>query len=373
MLLLLLGGFASCGGDLNPEDEGNYRHQKVKDKPVMKTIRLQFGGDYVSESDEPLLRAEDGNTYVGINVFRKENDDDDSNYEMYAYGMFIGKDGLNIDVLTGYTYRFEASILIEEKDKLALNGVRYNEPFKVHEYPTTGFDNAWGYELGDVYEAGSKNLKFKYANEDSNESNWYLCQLKSGTAYVDCQGDLVSSTGSPLTAPHAMHYPRVKRFYGTADFNPLFESTVEIPMEYKCFGLKFILESIPAGTNVSISDITKYPENRDNDLEYYLLFPGNLRLSLDSNGMSTWESIYSLNDLSQQTRNFTLEFTWNKGNGEDPETFEHSFTVTEKKMKVFRLSIDGDVNETKSGNIIFNMEDDKLEEENPEVIDKDFH
>ena len=144
-------------------------------------------------------------------------------------------------------------------------------------------------------------------------------------------------------------------------------------MEYKCFGLKFILESIPAGTNVSISDITKYPENRDNDLEYYLLFPGNLRLSLDSNGMSTWESIYSLNDLSQQTRNFTLEFTWNKGNGEDPETFEHSFSVTEKKMKVLRLSIDGDVNETKSGNIIFNMEDDRLEEENPEDIKQEFH
>lgn len=368
MLLLLLGGFASCGGDLNPEDEGNYRHQKVKDKPVMKTIRLQFGGDYVSESEEPLLRAEDGNTYVGINVFRKENDDDDTNYEMYAYGMFIGKDGLNINVLTGYTYRFEASILIEEKDKLALNGIRYNEPFEVHEYPTTGFDNAWGYEVRNVYEVGRDDLKFQYANEDPNKANWYLCELQYGTAYVDCQGELVDRYGSTLSAPHAMHYPRVKRFYGTADFNPLFQSTVEIPMEYKSFGLKFILESIPAGTNVSITDITEYPENRDNKLEYYLLFPGNLRLSLDPGEISTWESLYSLNTLNNPNQKFKLRFTWNKGNGEAPETFEHDFTVTAKQKKVLKLNIDGDVNETKSGNIIFTQLDDTLVEEEPENV-----
>ena len=353
MLLLLLGGFASCGGDLNPEDEGNYRHQKVKDKPVMKTIRLQFGGDYVSESEEPLLRAEDGDTFVGINVYRTKKDAERAGEEMYAYGLFPSKDGISLNVLTGYTYRFEATILIEQEDKVVYKGREYGEPFERLDATAMSYKG---------YPAGLIDTGFKFSSEPGEETT-YLAQLDSGTAYV--------AMGA---AGMAMHYPRVKRYYGTLDsFDPSLTSQVEIDMKYKCFGLKFILESIPDGTSVKVADVSpngnKFPNT---DPEYFLRFPDDMRLSSESEESKTWEGTYSLNNLSQPTRNFTLKFTWDKGNGES-ETFEHGFTVTEKKMKVLRLSIDGDVNETKSGNIILTMEDIKLEEEDPEEIIQKFH
>lgn len=371
--LLLFGGMSSCRNSLDPEEEGNYRSHRVKEKPVMKTFKLQFGGDYVSETEESLLRAEDGNIYVGLNVYRKPKDDEDTKEEMYAYGMFIGKDGLSISLLTGYTYRFEASILIDKEDRLELNGIRYNQPFMLHDATSTGFDNAWGYEVRDVQESYRPDQVFKYSSEDPQKSTWFLCQLKSGTAYVSCGGDLVGVTGATIPAA-AMRHPRVKRFYGALDaFDPALLSTIEIPMEYKSFGLKFILESIPEGTSVSVADRTTYTgKTPSNDPDYYLLFPKGLSLNLDSDESATWEGIYSLNNLNTSTKEFTLRFWWDKGNGEPRETFDHTFTVTAKKKKVLKLNIDGDVNETKSGNIIFTQMDDALEEETPEVIDKDF-
>lgn len=356
LLMLILGAVSSCGNDLNPEEEGNYRRHKVKEKPVMKTIRMQLGGDYVSENDEPLLRAEDGETFVGINVYRTEKDKTDAKEEKYAYGLFEGKEGISINVLTGYTYRFEASILIERGDELAFNNKKYYDPFRLHDASSSGFDNAWGFDPKYVGE-------FQYTYLDADKTNSpYLCQLNNGAAYVGFGA-----------SNRAMRFPRVKRFYGVRDsFDPSLTQQVEIPMEYKSFGLKFILESIPAGTSIRVSDITSNGnKNPVDDPEYYLRFPSDMNLSFSSEETKTWEGIYSLYNLSVPSREFKLRFTWDKGNGET-EQFDHTFTVTAKKMKVLTLNIEGDVNETKSGNITFTQMEDELEEEAPESINKNF-
>ena len=355
MLLLLLGGFASCGGDLNPEDEGNYRHQKVKDKPVMKTIRLQFGGDYVSESDEPLLRAEDGNTYVGINVYRTKKDQKDVKEEVYAYGLFNDKDGISLNVLTGYEYRFEATILIEQEDKLVLKADEYGEPFERRDATSSGFK---GSPKNLFYEG------FKYASTAIiGDETTYLGQLSSGTAYITALG-----------MSRAMQYPRVKRFYGSVEsFDPSVRDSIEISMGYKCFGIKFLVESIPEGTSVKVIDNTDNANHKaDTDPQYFLQFPSDINLSMDSEETKTWEGVYSLNDLKKSTKDFRLMFIWDKGN-DVTEEFNYPITVTAKKQKVLKLNIDGEVNKLKPGNIILNMEDTELEEENPEDINKDFH
>ena len=357
MLLLLLGGFASCGGDLNPEDEGNYRHQKVKDKPVMKTIRLQFGGDYVSESEEPLLRAEDGETYVGINVRRTKKDQKDAKPEMYAYGLFPKKDEIRLDVLTGYIYQFEATVLIEQEDKIVIKGKEYGEPFERLDETSAPFLAYRGCPTRFFEDDGGFNYASKAVVGDETT---YLAQLSSGTAHVGIN--------------QAMYYPQVKRFYGTKDsFDPSLTDEVEIEMSYMCFGIKFILESIPDGTSVTVSDNSEVSsEDAMNKPNCYLQFPSDMRLSMDSESSKTWEGVYSLNKLNEKTHVFNLEFTWDKGNGE-AESFPYSVTVTANKQKVLKLNIDGDVNETKSGNIILTMEDIKLEEEDPEEIIQKFH
>ena len=363
MLLLLLGGFASCGGDLNPEDEGNYRHQKVKDKPVMKTIRLQFGGDYVSESDEPLLRAEDGDTYTAINVFYKEKSQNE--YEKYAYGLFNRQTPISVDVTTGYIYRFEATILKEREDYVRTLNATYTDPFKLHDGTSSSFDNEWQYQNGYL-----NNFQYSYKIED-NRSRPYFSQLSSGTAYVNSRGDLLDGNGNSITTERFIRYPRVKRFYGELpSFDPTESSEISIPMDYKCFGLRIELDSIPEGTSVTVKDITTISGPTPTD-EPYLVFPKGLSFGFGGGESESWEGIYSLNDFDKPSVTFTLRFTWMKGAGKS-EYFDYPVTVTAKKKKVLKLSIDGDVSETKSGNIIFTNMDETMEDEE-ERVSHDFN
>ena len=363
MLLLLLGGFASCGGDLNPEDEGNYRHQKVKDKPVMKTIRLQFGGDYVSESEEPLLRAEDGDTYTAINVFYKEKSQNE--YEKYAYGLFNRQTPISVDVTTGYIYRFEATILKEREDYVRTLNATYTDPFKLHDWTSSSFDNEWHYQNWYL-----NNFQYSYKIED-NRSRPYFSQLSSGTAYVNSRGDLLDGNGNSITTERFIRYPRVKRFYGELpSFDPTESSEISIPMDYKCFGLRIELDSIPEGTSVTVKDITTISGPTPTD-EPYLVFPKGLSFGFGGGESESWEGIYSLNDFDKPSVTFTLRFTWMKGAGKS-EYFDYPVTVTAKKKKVLKLSIDGDVSETKSGNIIFTNMDETMEDEE-ERVSHDFN
>lgn len=362
LLLLSIGGLSSCSHDLDAEDDGNKRGHEIKDKDSVKTFVLSFGGDFVTMSEEPLMRAEDGDIYTGINVYRKEKKDG-AKEEMYAYGLFKKKDGISIDIMTGYTYRFEASILIEREDKIEITNGTYSDPFRLHDKTSTGFDNAWGFV--------AKNTdKFQYTYLNPDENTTYLCQLNSGVAYVNTGGDLVDDSGATIRTEW-MQYPRVKRFYGKLDmFDPESKDQIEISMAYKSFGLRFELVKIPEGTSITVKDVTTYSGSGPED-NPHLLFPKNLSLNFSSEESKSWEGIYSLRSLNKDTQNFTLRFYWNKGSGKK-EYFDQNISVTAKNKKILKLNIDGEVNETKAGNIIFtNMEDD-LEDQDPEIVSKDF-
>ncbi|MDE7419799.1 MAG: hypothetical protein K2N35_06290 [Muribaculaceae bacterium] len=345
----MLIGVSSGGNDLDSFDGGDHRSHNSKEKPKLKTIRMSFSGDYVSESEEPLLRADDGETFVGINVYYKEKGDEDATEQRYAYGLFKKTNGISIDLTTGYTYRFEASILTEREDKLWDHAEgRYGEPFKL----SNGNSDFEKDDIGDfIYTYDSSNAKF------------YLRMLNNGTALVDAGDDLPSQFGD-------VRFPRVKRYYGNLNsFDPSLLTSVEIPMEYKCFGLKLILESIPGETSVSVSDITDNGTTitTTNHPEYYLRFPNGLRLNAGSEASKTWEGLYSLNDLNHNTKEFKLRFRWHKGQG-ITEDFNHTFTVEAKKKKILKINIDGEINETKSGNIVFTNLDDTLIDEEPENV-----
>ncbi|MDE6479812.1 MAG: hypothetical protein K2L45_06025 [Muribaculaceae bacterium] len=340
LVLLMLSGISSCKNDLDPLEAGHNRNSNQKNKPMLKTVRMSFGGDYISESEEPLLRAEDGETFVGINVFYTKKDVDNAEEENYAYGLFKNTSGIKIDLITGYTYRFEASILIEREDKLWENEGRYGQPFQT----SNGLSDFYKKDIG----------SFIYTYEKESKERFYFRQLKSGIAMVDAGSDLSSRYGD-------VSFPRVKRYYGSiGSFDPSAFENIEIKMEYKCFGLKLVLESIPDNTSLSVRDITNI--GNTTDPKYRLVFPANLRLSSSDEQSKTWEGIYSLSNFNDNTHEFKLRFTWYKGNG-DPETFDHTFTVEATKKKVLNIKIDGEVNSTKSGNIIFTNLEDELEDD----------
>ena len=352
LLVLMLCGVSSCKNELDALEDGNHRILKKEEKPMLKTIRLSFGGDYITESEEPLLRADDGDTFTGINVFYTKKEEN-ATEQYYAYGLIKKSNDISIDLLTGYTYRFESTILIEGEDKLyASNGndSYYREPF----LSNNG-------NLGGPYYKGDMD-KFLYTFDLPENQKFIFRQLNQGVAWVDTGNDLTSQQGD-------VSYPRVKRYYGNLDgFDPALTNTVEIPMEYKSFGLKFVVESIPDNTTLTVMDVSNDRKETD-DPRKYLVFPSGLSLNGNS---EPWECLYSLNDFKKKTEDFTLRFTWNKGNNEKPEDFTHTFTVEAKKKKVLNIKIEGDVNTKNSGNIIFtgmSSEDDldQLEEETENV------
>lgn len=357
LLALMICSISSCKNDLDSLEGGNHRSQRSKEKPKLKTFCLSFGGDLITEEDEPLLRAETGDTLVGINVFYT-NKDEEIDDQPYAYGLFPRTDKIYIDLYTGSSYRFETSIVIEEKDKIWDNGNgRYQEPFIIN-------NGVGPFEKDDMGE-------FLYTYNAIKDAKYYFTNFKYGTALVDAGGDLPSQYGQ-------VHFPRVKRFCGEVkSFDPSISPFVEIPMDYKCFGLKFILNSIPEGTQISVMDQTNYGDkifNTDNSHpEYFLRFPKKLWLNNNSEDSKTWEGIFSLYDLTKDTQQFNLRFFWYKGGEQPYETFDYPITVTAKQKKVLKLDISGEPNLLKTGNIIISPLVDTLEEEEAEEVNHDFN
>lgn len=352
LALAIMSGITSCNNELNPIEDGNHRLPGgVKEETVLKTVRLSFGGDFISETEEPLLRADDAQTYVGINVFRTEKGNNEAKEEKYAYGLFGSKEGISIDVLTGYTYRFESSILIDDVDKLYITNGLVPLPFKLnYEQNLTG--SSIGFDKEDmggfVYTVLDKSGQVS----DDIKRN-YLYELSSGIARVDVGDDLTSATRVES------YYPRVKRYYGVCDaFDPGLTTGVEVKMDYKCFGLRFELVNIPSGT-VTVKDITTTYGNLDSHPEYGLIFTKGLVLSEDN---KEWEGVYSMKDLKVESEKHTLQFTWHKAEGIF-ETFNAEITVSPGKKKVLRLNVNGDPNYQTKGNITLIMGDEKLTED----------
>lgn len=349
MILLLIEGLSSCRNELEPLESGNHRGKKTIEKQIMKTISMNFGGDFISETDEPLIRAEDGETYAAINVFRTEKGVENASEEKYAYGLFKKKDGININVLTGFTYRFEATILTEFVDKVFVVNESYAQPFQ-YNYDQNATGSLLNYHsdyLGDFIYTTVNNNNTAIADNKRE----YFQQLTSGTANVDVAGDLGSQTQFARIS-----YPRVKRFYGTLEsFDPGVSQSVDIQMNYKSFGLKIDVVNLPSGY-LTVKDVTRKGLSAKDPTDC-LIFSKDLQLDKDTK--AEWECIYSLNNLLASSESFNLEFTWHKG-GNVTETFTTEITVTPKTRKILRVNINGSPNYETKGNISFVMDTENL-------------
>ncbi len=366
LLVLLLASFSACKSDLDSDIDGNHRSKKEKKEQILKTIRMSFGGDFISESEEPLLRAEDGETYTAINVWRSEKKDDSTfgEEERYAYGLFKGIDDISIDVVTGYVYRFEATILIEREDKIYLNP-DFDAPFVATNDEDFKDNPDQGYSKEDLGDFIYTYLELQDGSDKAiiNEDRKLFRLLKSGYALVDTGDDGDVS---------AYRNPRVKRFYGTSNlFDPAISESVTLQMDYKCFGLKIQVESLPGGS-LTVRDITDYPTTNPLKIELKkdkLVFPKKLTFNANE-GSNVWEGVFSMNSLLSDSETFNLEFIWNKGEGAS-ERFPCSIIVHPKMKKVLILNVSGNINEQKTGNISFAMDSVGLTDEENQQVDYD--
>lgn len=354
LLILALVSFSACKGDLDSLEDGNHRSQRIKNRQMVKTVRMSFGGDFITESEEPLLRAEDGEFFAGINVWRTENKDG-AKEEKYAYGLFKKENGIEIDLVTGYTYRFEASILIEgDEDKVYVdNG--YLAPFMIKDSKAVE-----GQSYPDKLNVF--NYTYNLLIDDklvANDYRNYLHQLSSGTAHVVCEE--MNSTHVDLS------YPRVKRFYGNiSDIHPEVVQSVEIGMNYKCFGLRFLVEKLPSGY-LTVQDITKKNAVADKEKNEKLVFPTNLSLGLEDRDevnyfKNEWEGVFSMNNLGAEYESINLKFNWHKG-GNSVQSFNCKVDVYPGVKKTLKINVTGTPNYSQGGNIVLKMLDETLKEE----------
>lgn len=334
--MTLLAGLVACSNSNDPMESGNHR-DPGQDKGKLYTVSLSMGGDYVEEADEPLTKATTQNSYVGINVTRLPEDGSSETKEQYAHGVFTSKEGIDITLVSGFLYTFEATVLTDNDDIYTLNKNSFQKPFLK---TTIGENNPVGYDSNDA----DKFIYSTKVTENVNTSDFWLCMLSSGTAYVN------SGNNNIFT----YDYPRVHRYYGiSSDYNPSSDNpSVKIDLKYKSFGLKVVGENIPEGTSVTWKDVTV----RDNGDNNTLKFPQDAEITPENN---SWESIYSLNHLTDLEKSITLEFTWHKG-GDLIESFRTTTTVKAKYRKTLKVDITGTANTTKNGNITLDLEDSKL-------------
>lgn len=351
-LLLILGCLSSCHNDPEPQMSGNLRGNGGKGKSIKKTVRMSLGGDYVSESEEPLLRADGGETFVGINVFRTKKDVTNAVEEKYAYGLFMAGGNIDIDVYTGYTYRFESGIVVEDKDNLFLNNNSYNQPFQInYQQNITGTPSGYHKTYLDRFRYSASELDPDGNIVADNKRN-YFHQLASGAADIIGGSDMETRYG-------VVWYPLVKRYYGTfSSFDPEVSESVNIEMDYRSFGLKFEIAGLPGGY-VTVKDVTRVDALREKSKEQLLRFPKDLRLSKEN---TEWSGIYSMYNLLADSETFNLEFTWHKG-VDAKETFTTSVTVRPNTKKVLRLNINGNPTYETKGNISFTLASEVLKEE----------
>lgn len=351
----LLLGLAACGSDNDPIGEGNRRGPGAGTDGKVYTVALSLGGDYVHEYDSPLTRADNPNTYVGINVTRKKSGSTGSE-QQYAHALYKYSTAepptMNITLEVGYAYSFEATMLVDRDDSYRSNGDQYEKPF-VKMIDGTRYSTF----------ASSKLNKFFYAPTD----DFYFNGLASGNACVhhkEC----------PSTQ-NEVYYPRVDRYYGTVvDFTPKTypnQQDVTIDLKYKCFGLAIEATSIPEGTYLTWEGVSL-----NNIPEKKLIFSYKADKSDAPKFTQTgdkWENVFSLNNLKSETNSeqIKIKFTWHKGMDADveTETFDATVDVTAKKKKTLKVNITGNAQTSNTGNIKIIKDDNNIaDDENPENV-----
>lgn len=348
-LAILAINLQSCSTDKDPEAEGNHRHQN--ETPKVYTYKLSFGGDYIDQSEEPLTREGETPIYVGINVTRSENTVN-APVEKYAHGVFTHKDGITIEIIEGYKYEFEATVLTNKTDIYKLdNDNNYPTPFSC--YADIDNDHRTAFLNKDI-----NSFLYTFDSTFTNESmKRYLPELSSGKAYVNITNFATIKFGECA-------YPRVNRYYGKTTIDAtVFPSgkEINIPLDYKCFGLRFQLGDVPKGTYITWQDITAEGSSNQGD---FLQFNKDFQLDSDH---TPYEDIYSLNNLNQSTQNLKFRFTWHKGDN-STETFEREFNVNAGRRKILTISVSGNSNIPQTGNIKISMGDSSLKDEDEILI-----
>lgn len=315
----------SCSGGHDAETDGFHRSMS-KDAGKVFRVALSPGGDFIRESEEPMFRAAGkptDKTYMGINVVRKPVDNPQKT-EKYAYGVFTDIDNIYIDLIGGYLYDFETTIIRKKNDSFA---IYENNPYQYLRQPfregSESMDTPGSYEVGEI---GS----FKYTYDITDEKKkMSLTDIASGVAYA-----INADIDSDFAMPYA--YPRLDRFYGElTDVNPSGIDHVDVDLGYKCFGLKLEVLDMPEGSWITCEQVL--PGLGSKQESDYIQFPKKFKIQ-SSDTDKSWEDVFSMPDMKSEEQNISLKFTYYLSESDHKSTTQ-TFVIKPKKKKIIQISM----------------------------------
>lgn len=287
--------------------------QGVIQEPESYTISLGVGESTSSRAS--------GNTIYGINVyFDKEKDGVQD--DIYAYGLFDDQSKMSLTLLSGYKYKFVCSAVKDGKSKL------YCGPYGSNTF--AGYANPFQTEAS---------VSTMLENKFITGATTYLSGLGSGKAILK-KGDASYAS---------VTYPSIERYYGeVADYTPVKNGTVNIPLKKTYFGSKLVVKGDLDGTVTVTCETgsTIWSVNTTEELE-------------EEGTIYSYSSVYGC-WLNESNLSATITMTYDSNRG-DYWDLSNSKTITFKRnvMTTITVNVTPDYS---SGS--FNVLEEELEEEN---------
>ena len=203
------------------------------------TVSLGFSGE-IEVGYEPLRSAENNDLY-GIQVYSAPADAEGKiSWTNYAYGLFDDPTNIKIDLLAGYQYKFEATMVKDGKEKITHGDSGYDAPF--YNY-TDGWQRETPISTTFNYSVTYMGLNRGYAN-------------LIGYGFYD--------------------RPIVERYFGELEgYIPSLNGRATIDMGRTSYGIKFIAQgqSANAGTlEIQMSDSPLVTMNLAESNEYFDIY-----------------------------------------------------------------------------------------------------
>lgn len=238
--------FSSCEKDINTENHIDKYYQ----------VEFSLGGE-LDITQTPLTRTDEDKDWYYFQVYYKTNDDN-AYYKKYAYGFFDDKKSMIINLKEGYTYKFEAGMIVD--------GSKY-----VRYFCTT---NAGWASIGNSF----------YISEDE------------GVRYLH-EGYLYMQDGEQYDRPN------IDRFYGvTEGYTPTENGTVNIDMKRTAFAAKFVANDFTEGQlELAV----------DNACTLYL----NSSNGTEIQSMYSFSNIYAAYEDNDYTEKISVNIIWVKSDG----------------------------------------------------------
>lgn len=288
-----------------------------------REIVVDFGmsGDILSVDEEPLPNSKNtpSNDIYAIQV-RSKALNSSGGYKPYAYGMFDHRSGLKISLLEGALYEFEATMVVEGKNKISTDTRNnYRQPFNM-----TG-----------------SNATSTVDNRFYKSTGTYFSRLYNGDSYLS-----LSDGGSVM-----LKRPDTDRFYGiVSEYNPTSGIPINLSMSRVVFGVKCVVEDLTHG--ILIVRIDGAPE-------ISLRYDAPERevqkiITLSGGGLS--DNSWYRKGYSEMVN---VSIVWDQGDGSEilvknqTIQFKRKFLHT-LRIKLSALSSDADFD--------ISLEDDKLED-----------